>query len=135
MRTHVITTVVAFVFTLGLNPQVARADHHEGVPAVLQVFTIDAAAKDRPAVLERLKKLQAILAKEGQPKFRVWLGSYAGENVGQLFITIERKNYADFGVNQGKVMSSDAVSKWIADIDNSGISKLVGQSLLTDVTP
>ena len=127
--------VLGLIFAMGLMPQIALADHHEGGPKVLQVFTIEADAKDRPAVLARLKELQEIFKKEGQPGFRVWLGSYAGENVGQLFITVERNNYPDFGVNQAKVMGSAAVSKWIEDMNNSGLSKLVGQSLLTDVTP
>ncbi len=135
MRTQLIATALSLALAMGLNTQTVKAEHHEGGPKVLQVFTIEADAKDRPAVLARLKELQEILSKEGQPGFRVWLGSYAGDNVGRLFILIERQNYADFGVNQSKVMASDAVNKWIEDINNSGLSRLVGQSLFTDVTP
>ncbi len=135
MNTRLILTALIFVIALGLSPRTVQAEHHEGGPKVLQVFTIEVAAKDRPAVLTRLAELQKILSKEGQPGFRVWLGTYAGDGVGQLFVTVERQNYADFGINQSKVMASGAVNKWIEDINNSGLSKVVRQSLLTEVTP
>jgi hypothetical protein len=135
MYTRLIVTALGFVLAMEFCPQIVHADHHDGGPRVLQEFAVEVAAKDRPAVLGRLKELQEILSKEGQPRFRVWQGSYAGSSVGMLFITIERQNFADFGVNQSKVMASSSVNKWIEDMNNSGLSKLVGQSLLTEVTP
>ncbi len=135
IRTQLIRMTVALILSMGLMIGSVQADHHEGGPNVLQVFTIDVAAKDRTALLGRLKTLQGILKKEGQPGFRVWLGTYAGESVGKLFLTVERKNYGDFGTNSDKVMGSAAVNKWLEDVNNSGISKVVSQSLLVDVTP
>ena len=135
MRTLLTVSALALVLTFGLKIETAQAEHHEGGPKVLQVFTIDVAPKDRAAVLTRLKDLQTILTKEGQPKFGVWLGSYAGDSVGKLFLTVERNDYADFGVNAGKIVGSAAVKKWIDDMNKSGISKVVSQSLLVAVTP
>ena len=135
MHTQLIRMTVAVILSMGLIVGNAQAEHHEGGPNVLQVFTIDVAAKDRTALLGRLKTLQGILMKEGQPGFRVWLGTYAGTSSGKLFLTVERKNYGDFGTNTDKVLGSAAVNKWLEDVNNAGISTVVSQSLLVDVTP
>jgi len=132
---RLIVLTLGVVLAMGFGPQTAVAEDHTGGPKVLQEFSLEVTAKDRPAVLARLKELQAILSEEGQPRFRVWQGSYAGGSVGMLFITVERQNFADFGINQSKVMASASVNKWIEDMNNSGLSKLVGQSLLIEVTP
>jgi hypothetical protein len=135
MRTQLIRMTVALILSMGLMLGSVQAENDGAGPNVLQVFTIDVAAKDRTALLGRLKTLQGILKKEGQPGFRVWLGTYAGTSSGKLFLTVERKNYGDFGTNSDKVMGSAAVNKWLADVNSTGISKVVSQSLLVDVTP
>ena len=135
MRLSCLAFVIGLFFVTSFAADRAAAEHHEGGPKVLQVFAIDADAKDRAAVLTRLKALQDILSKEGQPAFRVWLASYAGESVGRMFLTVERANYADFGSNAVKVGASAAIQKWANEINNSGLAKVVSQSLLTEVTP
>ena len=51
-----------FVLAMGLGPQTTLAEDHTGGPSVLQEFAVEVAAKDRPAVLARLKELQEILS-------------------------------------------------------------------------
>lgn len=135
MRGIWIATVLGIVLTMGPSPQTAQAEHHEGGPKVMQVFTIDADAKDRPAVLARFKALQGILAKEGQPAFQVWAATYAGNSTGRMFLTIEQNNYATFGANAGKIMGSAPVQKWLEDMNKSGLATVVSQSLIVEVTP
>ncbi len=101
----------------------------------MQVFAVDADAKDRAAVLARFKALQGILSQAGMPGFRVWLATYSGDNVGRLFLTVEQTNHAAFGSNSMKAQSNAAIQKWVTDINNSGLAKVVSQSLLTEVTP
>ena len=135
MRTICLALALGWLMMAGLGSEKASAEHHEGGPKILQVFAIDADAKNRGAVLTRFKALQGILSSEGQPGFRVWMASYAGDNVGRMFLTVERANYADFGSNAVKVQSSAAIQKWVDDMNNSGLARVVSQSLLTEVTP
>lgn len=135
MRALWIATALSFVVATGWTFENAQAEHHEGGPKVMQVFTIDHQAKDRAAVLARFKALQDIAAKEGVPAFRAWLGTYAGDNTGRLFVTVEQDNYATFGAGQAKVLGSAAITKWLDDINKSGLATVVSQSLLLEVTP
>ena len=135
MRIRWFAAVICVALAVALSPQAPNAAHHEGGPKVMQVFLIDADAKDRPAALQRFKDLQGILKGEGQPGFRVWMATYAGTNTGRLVLTVERNGYADFGANTAQVMGSAAVQKWVTDMNKSGIAKVVSQSLLHEVTP
>ena len=126
---------ISLVLTIGLTLGPVHAAHHEGGPPVLQVFAVEADAKDRPAVLDRLKQLQAILKQEGLPALRVWAATYSGDSTGTLFVTIEQTNHPAFGANTVKTMQSDAIQKWLTDINNSGLAEVVSQSLLVDMTP
>ena len=135
MRALWITTALAFILTIGLPPEGAKADHHGAGPKVMQVFTIEHDANDRDALLARLKSLQGILSEEGLKPLRVWLGTYAGENTGRLFVTLEQDNYAGFGANQIKAQNSAAITKWVDDLNKAGISEVVSQSLLVEMTP
>ena len=135
MRILSLALFAGLALSLISGAEEARADDHGGGPKVLQVFALDVEAKDRAAVLGRLKGLQGILSNEGLPGFEVWLATYSGDSVGRLFLTVEQANHAAFGSNSMKVQSSAAIQKWVTDINNSGLAKVVSQSLLTDVTP
>ena len=135
MQIRWLAIAIGLVLVIGISHQSSDAAHHEGGPKVMQVFVIDVAAKDRPALLERLKNLQTILQGEGQPGFRAWMLTYAGANTGRFVVTVERPGYADFGTNTVALMGSAAVQKWAEDINNSGIAKVVSQSLGHEVTP
>lgn len=135
MRAFRLAFLFGLIMALGMSAAEAKAEHHEGGPKVMQAFLIDAEAKDVPAVLTRLTKLQELLKAEGQPGFRAWMLTYAGPNTGRIVLTVERGGYADFGTGQGAVMGSAAVQKWATDMNNSGLAKVASQSLLHEITP
>lgn len=104
-------------------------------PNVLQTFAVQVEPANRDAYLAKIKAIGPILERLGMPKLRVWQGSYAGDNTGLIIVAIEQSDLGAFAANSGKILNDAEFKKWQADLQKSGLSKLVGQSLWVDVTP
>ncbi len=104
-------------------------------PAVTQVFIVNVEPQDMAAYMAFVKRAQAIVKDLGLPGFRILRATLAGENTGSLAILIENDSLAAMAKNQAKTQGSAKWQKMISDVQASGISHTVSNSLWVDITP
>ncbi len=104
-------------------------------PAVTQVFIVNVEPQNMAAYMAFVKRAQAIVKDLGLPGFRILQATLAGENTGSLAILIENESLAAMAKNQAKTQGSAKWQKMIGEVQDSGISQTVSNSLWVDVTP
>ncbi len=104
-------------------------------PAVTQVLIVDVEPKNRDAYMAFVKRAQVIVKDLGLPGFQVLQATMAGDDTGTLAIVIENESLVALAKNQGKTQGSAEWQKMISDVQESGISRIVSNSLWIDVTP
>ena len=104
-------------------------------PEVTQVLIVDVKPENRDAYLAFVKQAQAIVKDLGLPGFQVLQATMAGDDTGTLAIVIENESLMALAKNQGKTQGSAKWQKMISDVQESGISRIVSNSLWIDVTP
>ena len=124
-------TLAAAVAALIAAPTPARAQG----PEVTQVLIVDVEPKNRDAYMAFVKRAQAIVKDLGLPAFQVLQATMAGDDTGTLAIVIENESLVALAKNQGKTQGSAEWQKMISDVQESGISRIVSNSLWIDVTP
>ncbi len=104
-------------------------------PAVSQVIVVNVEPNDMAEYMAFVKRAQAIVKDLGLPGFRILQATLAGESTGALAIIIENESLAAMAKNQAKTQGSAKWQKMISDVQKSGISRTVSNSLWIDVTP
>ncbi len=104
-------------------------------PAVTQVFIVNVEPQNMAAYMAFVKRAQAIVKDLGLPGFRILQATLAGENTGSLAILIENESLTAMAKNQAKTQGSAKWRKMISEVQDSGISQTVSNSLWIDVTP
>ena len=104
-------------------------------PEVTQVLIVDVEPKNRDAYMAFVKRAQVIVKDLGLPGFQVLQATMAGDDTGTLAIVIENESLVALAKNQGKTQGSAEWQKMISDVQESGISRIVSNSLWIDVTP
>jgi hypothetical protein len=90
---------------------------------------------DRQVYLDKLKALQAINKRLGTPSARVWRETFGGEGTDTIHIVTEYENLAAMAAAQAKSAADPEATKFLRDLDASGIRTVSSRSLMVDDTP
>ena len=103
-------------------------------PAVLSVFSAKVKG-DGSAYVKKLQAGKPLVMKHGAKSFRIFRAIYAGEGTARIISVAEYENAEVFG--KARVNRSDDAefTKWINDLEGSGLSEDVHASLLEEVQP
>lgn len=133
MRTQRLGLIVlSTLFVLALLPVAALAADS---PKVLQVITVEVTAGNRQAYLDKIKVLQGITKRLGQPSARVWRATLAGENTDAIYVATEYQNMTALAAGQDALTGDAEGAKLLRDLEASGIRKVVDRSVMVDETP
>ena len=125
--------LAAAAATLTAAPTPAFAQ--EGAPKVATILTVDVAAVDQDAFLQRISQGQAIWKKLGIPPFRVWQSTLSGPTTGTIVFVTEYDGAGAWVQNSGKLQASPEWEKWIDDLQAWGKSSVSSNSMMVEITP
>ncbi len=116
-----------------------------GLPAVLaaqaqgpterHVLLIEVQPGQLDAFLQRNVQALAIQKRLGVPTARIFQATLAGPNTNTIVIVIDHPSLAAFAANTAKLQADPGWQSWIEELNKAGISRLVSNSLLVEVTP
>ena len=90
---------------------------------------------DRQVYLDKLKALQAINKRLGTPMARVWRETFGGEGTDTIHIVTEYASLTAMSEAQAKSAADAEATKFLRDLDASGIRTVLSRSLMVDDTP
>ncbi|MFQ5668475.1 MAG: hypothetical protein ACE5I7_18885 [Candidatus Binatia bacterium] len=91
---------------------------------------------DEGTYLKKVKQLDAAIDRlKTGGTIRVWRAALAGDNVGTIFVAVEHANLEAYAKATTKLEADAQWQKLIKDLNKSGIRKIVGNSLLVEITP
>ena len=104
-------------------------------PAVRTVILVEVQPGQLGAYLQRVSQAMAIGKRLGLPAPRIFQATLAGTNVGTVSIVTDHPSLAAFAANSAKLGADPGWQSWIEELTKAGISRLVSNSLLVEVTP
>jgi len=118
--------LLALVAAGALLPVVALA-----APAKVLVV-VGVRAKDRQAYLAKLSTYEAMTERLGLPRARVWRATLAGEGTDTIYVVTEYESSAAWAAAQQKVATDAEASRFLREIEASGVRTVVDRSLLVE---
>jgi len=132
MRIHRISRLLLLAMLAAtLLPVAALA---ADAPKVLSVITVKVNGS-RQAYLDKIKTFQATTKRLGLPAARVWRGTFAGNATDQIFIVTEYESLAALAAAQAKLGADAEATKFVRDMDASGMRTVLDRGLFVDDTP
>ena len=104
-------------------------------PAERQVILVEVQPGQLDAYLQRLSQLTAIQKRLGVPAARIFQATLAGPNANTISIVTDYPSLAAFAANTAELQADAEFQSWIEELQKAGISRLVSNSLLVEVTP
>ena len=101
---------------------------------VLQVVTVKVNG-DVDAYVKKIQPLMDMSKKAGATQTRIFRSTFAGDDTGLVFVSIEFADLEAFGKGTKTTQADPAWQKLIKDLDSSGIRTIVANSLMEDITP
>ncbi len=104
-------------------------------PAQRRVILFEVQPGQLEEFLQRQSQAMAIRKRLGVPASRIFRATLAGPNTNTVSIVIDHPSLAAFAANNAKLYADSEFQSWLEELLKSGISRLVSDSLLVDVTP
>ncbi len=115
-------------------PAVAAAQA-QGPAVERHVLLIEVQPGQLDAFLQRNVQALAIQKRLGVPTARIFQATLAGPNTNTIVIVIDHPSLAAFAANTAKLQADPGWQSWIEELNKAGISRLVSNSLLVELTP
>ena len=90
---------------------------------------------DRQVYLDKLKALTAINKRLGIPSSRIWRETFGGDATDTIRVVTEYANLAAMAEAQMKMTADPEATKFLRDLDASGIRTVLSRNVLVDDTP
>ena len=104
-------------------------------PAVRQVILAEVQPGQLGAYLQRSAQATVIQKRLGVPTARIFQATLAGTNARTVSIVFDHPSLAAFAANSAKLQADSEWQSWLEALQKAGISQLVSNSLLVEVTP
>ncbi len=104
-------------------------------PAQRRVIVFEVEPGQLNEFLKRQSQAMAIRKRLGVPASRIFQATLAGPNTNTIVIVIDHPSLAAFAANTAKLQADPGWQSWIEELNEAGISRLVSNSLLVEVTP
>jgi len=122
-----VLSVVAVALFMGLSTSLLAADVIVLRAVVVQTDNPDAYVKE-------IEKGQAIMKRlDVTGKTRVWKAKFAGQDAGNVVVTIEYPSLAALAKDDEKTLADKEYRAWLKDLDK--LRKIVSDSLYTEAKP
>jgi hypothetical protein len=104
-------------------------------PKVLSVIAVKVKG-DQNAYLQKVKQLNAIQKRlETGGTLRVWRATAAGPNTGTIYVGIEYPSLEAYAKAATKLQADEESTKFLKELDASGLREVISNSLLVEITP
>ncbi|MFN7942971.1 MAG: hypothetical protein U0X73_15380 [Thermoanaerobaculia bacterium] len=98
--------------------------------ATLRVVAVE--TSDAAAYLKAIEQGQALLKSKGSPAIlRVWKARFAGEDAGQIVVSVEYPNLEALAKDDAMMAADADVHAWLLGLDK--IRKVVSDSIYTEI--
>jgi len=127
MKSKLVLSVVAVTLFLGMSTPLLAEDATVLRVVVVQTDTPDAYVKEMEKGRAHMKRL------ESTGKIRVWKAKFAGQDAGNIVVSIEYPSLAALAKDDEKTAADPAYRAWLKDLDK--MRKIVSDSLYTESKP
>jgi len=104
-------------------------------PKVLSVIAVKVKG-DQSAYLQKVKQLDAIQKRlETGGTLRVWRATAAGQSTGTIYVGIEYPTLEAYAKAATKLQADGEATKFLKELDASGLREVISNSLLVEITP
>jgi hypothetical protein len=127
MKSKLVVSVVAATLFLCMSTPLLAEDATVLRVVVVQTDNPDAYVKEMEKGRAHMKRL------ESTGKIRVWKAKFAGQDAGNIVVSVEYPSLAALAKDDEKATADPAFRAWLKDLDK--MRKIVSDSLYTESKP